>query len=255
MTDLNIIYQDEYFLVVDKPPGLVTTPSETQKEDTLADILQKDYKIELDRGGIVHRLDKDTSGLLLVAKTQEAFENLQAQFKSREVHKQYLALVHGTVEKSGVVEGAIARNPGNRENFIVDDSLENAREAVTRYEPVEKFKVQSEKLKVWFTEFNKIQMRKLERSNYGEFTLLRCFPLTGRTHQIRVHLKYIGHSIVADEKYGGRKTYRLDHRWCPRQFLHAAKIEFKHPVTGNRMEFDSPLPKDLEESLSMLKSF
>ncbi len=252
MADLKIIYQDEAMIVVDKPAGLVTTPSETQTEDTVADILQKEFGVKLERGGVVHRLDKDTSGILLVAKTQEAFENLQAQFKARVVHKQYLALVHGSIEGPGVVDGAIARNPGNRESFIVDEKLPNAREAVTRYEPVGNFQFSINNFQTIFEEFNKIQIRKLERSHYGEFTLVRCFPETGRTHQIRVHLKHIGHSIVADEKYGGIKTYRLDHRWCPRQFLHAAKIEFKHPVTGEQVSFESPLPEDLQEALAIL---
>ena len=104
-----------------------------------------------------------------------------------------------------------------------------------------------------FDDLNKIQTRKLERSNYNQFTLVNCFPFTGRTHQIRVHLKHIGFPIVSDEKYGGRKTVRLDRRWCPRQFLHAAKLELNHPKTGERMEFESPLPEDLKMALNLLK--
>lgn len=253
MSDLKIIYQDDYLLVIDKPAGMVSTPADTIQAATVSDILQTEYGMKLDRGGVVHRLDKDTSGILLAAKTTEALENLQAQFKNREVHKQYLALVHGLIEEPGVVNGAIARNPGNRESFIVDEKLPNAREAVTRYEAVQSYQLSDVRLQEIFSGFNKIQMRKLDRSKYGEFTLVRCFPLTGRTHQIRVHLKHIGHSIVADEKYGGRKTYRLDHRWVDRQFLHAAKIEFKHPVTGEKMEFESPLPEDLQEALMLLQ--
>ena len=104
-----------------------------------------------------------------------------------------------------------------------------------------------------FNDLNKIQTRKLERSQYGIFTLLRCYPQTGRTHQIRVHLKYIGFPIVGDGKYGGRKTGRLDHRWCPRQFLHAAKLEFNDPQTGERLSFESELPEDLQQVLKLLQ--
>jgi len=221
----------------------------------LEDILRKEYAIELERGGIVHRLDKDTSGVLLVAKTQEALENLQKQFKERKTKKEYVALVHGSIMERGVVNAAIARNPERREKFTVSlqgDALE-AREAVTEYEPVEKFKVQSEKLKVWFPDFNKIQMRRLEKQKYGEFTLLKCKPLTGRTHQIRVHLKYIGHPVVSDEKYVGRKMYRLDKRWCPRLFLHAERLGFYHPGSGEWMELEAKLPEDLMAALDKLQ--
>ncbi len=246
-----IIYQDDYLLVLDKPPGLVVDTAETVKQETLEDILKRDFNIQIVRGGIVHRLDKDTSGIILVAKTEKALENLQAQFKERITKKEYLALVHGLVTESGVVEGSIGRNPGNREKFIV---LEEGKEAVTEYEPVERLQLTGERLQEIFPDFNKIQMRKLEKQRYGEFTLLRCKPKTGRTHQIRVHLKYINHPIVADEKYAGRKTYRLDKRWCPRMFLHAQKIGFEHPATGEWMELESSLPEDLKKVLNVLSS-
>ncbi|MCR4306026.1 MAG: RluA family pseudouridine synthase, partial [Candidatus Daviesbacteria bacterium] len=232
------IYEDGNLLVLDKPPGLVVDPAETVKEETLADILQKEFKIKLPRGGIVHRLDKDTSGVILVAKTAEALENLQKQFQERVVRKEYLALVHGEVPEGGTVEGSIGRNPGNREKFIV---LPDGKEAVTGYEPVKNLQFTIYNLQKIFSDFNKIQMRKLEKQHYNEFTLVRCLPKTGRTHQIRVHLKYINHPIVADEKYGGRKVSRLDKRWCPRIFLHAAKIGFKNPLSREWMEFESPL--------------
>ncbi len=253
MPNLTILYQDDELFVIDKPPGLVVTPSETQKELTLADILQKDYGLNLERGGIVHRLDKDTSGLILVAKTLESFEKLQAQFKARTVQKEYLALVHGNLTGSGIVDAPIARNPENRERFIVSHNLETAREAVTEYQPVKHFVLNEQSLAEIFSEFNKIQMRKLARVEYGQFTLVSCRPKTGRTHQIRVHLKYLGFPIVGDEKYVGKKTYRLDHRWVDRQFLHASKIEFEHPVTGKKLQFESALPSDLEKSLRNLQ--
>lgn len=253
---LEVVFSDDSLMVLEKPAGLVVTSSETQSSQTLEDILKEEFSINLDRGGIVHRLDKDTSGLILVAKTAEAMEKLQAQFKSREVKKEYLALVHGWVEEAGRVEGAIMRNLCDREKFIVVASQASpgvAREAVTEYEPIEKFKIESEKLKAIFEGFNNIQMRKLERSRYGQFTLLRCYPLTGRTHQIRVHLKYAGFPIVGDEKYGGRKTVRLDHRWCKRQFLHAAKLSFTHPQSGERIELESALPEDLKQAIETLE--
>ncbi|MDO8638022.1 MAG: RluA family pseudouridine synthase [Candidatus Daviesbacteria bacterium] len=261
---LKIIFQDEYLLVLDKPPGLVVTSSETQAEKTLEDILKTDFGIKVERGGIVHRLDKDTSGLLVVGKSEEMVGKLQAQFKERTVKKQYLTLVHGWVEKPGKIDAPILRNPRNREKFIAlasQTSSFKAREAVTEYEPLEKLEIRpfdfaqckNSKFETIFAGFNKIQLRKLGRMDYGQCTLLKCFPHTGRTHQIRVHLKYIGNPVVADEKYGGRRTVRLDRRWCPRQFLHAASLEFSHPVTGERMKLTSKLPEDLENALKSLE--
>ncbi|MDO8498277.1 MAG: RluA family pseudouridine synthase [bacterium] len=248
-----VVFNDEYLLVLDKPPGLVVTSSETKKEPSLEDILASQGST-LERAGIVHRLDKDTSGLLVVAKKQDVLENLQSQFKERGVLKEYLALVHGWVEKGGRIEASIARNPGDREKFVVvDGSRIEGREAVTEYQPVQKFLILNSKLLTLFEGFNKIQMKKLEKSGFGKFTLLKCHPLTGRTHQIRVHLKYLGHPLVGDQKYGGRKTTRLDHRFCPRQFLHAARLEFTHPVTGERIKLESNLPEDLEKALGYLE--
>ncbi len=259
MQNLSIIFEDGNFLVINKPSGLVVDKSETQQDNTLEDWLGR-YQLsspsgahsrQLERQGIVHRLDKETSGLLLVAKTQSALENLQAQFKERKVKKQYLALVHGTIDKGVRVEASIGRNPGNREKFTVLEK--EGKEAVTEYEPLEKCQMSNVKCQMLFSDFNKIQMRKLERMNYNQFTLLSCRPLTGRTHQIRVHLKYINFPIVSDEKYVGRKIYRLDKRWCPRLFLHAAKIGFYHPKTNEWVEFESELPEDLKEALGKLE--
>ncbi|MDD5147217.1 MAG: RluA family pseudouridine synthase [Candidatus Daviesbacteria bacterium] len=264
-----IIYSDDRLLVLDKPPGLVVDPAESVKGETLADILQKDFNIKLFRGGIAHRLDKDTSGLILIAKTQAVLENLQSQFKERIVKKEYLALVHGHIKDIGIVDASIIRNPLNREKFTVASQgvpLEArpacqrlsvamaGREAVTEYEPVKLLVMSSELIEKIFEGFNKIQLRKLRTMNYQLYTLLKCKPKTGRTHQIRVHLKYINHPIVSDEKYSGRKMNRLDKRWCPRMFLHAAKIGFKHPVSGEWMELESELPEDLEKALSLLSS-
>lgn len=252
---LELVFADDSLIVFDKPPGLVVTSTETHKGETLEDILRGEYQISVDRGGVVHRLDKDTSGLIVVAKTQSSLENLQAQFKERSVEKEYLALVRGWVEEPGKVEGAIGRNPGDRERFVVfnEEKGPNVRPAVTLYKPKERLVLSEEKKHEIFEGFNKIQFRKLAASGYGKFTLLLCHPLTGRTHQIRVHLKYKGFPLVGDEKYGGRKTVRLDHRFCPRQFLHAARLEFDHPVSGKRMKFESKLPEDLNASLAVLE--
>lgn len=247
-----LIHQDNHLLVIDKPPGLVVDPSITQTKPTLVDLLKQEFDIKLERAGIVHRLDKDTSGLMIVAKTQQALNNLQSQFKARFVKKEYLALVHGFLLEEKEIEAPIGRNPGNREKFTV---LSSGKEARTRYVPLEKLQLTGDKLVEIFHEFNKIQFKKLITIHYLQFTLLRCFPLTGRTHQIRVHLKYLGFPIVADDKYTGRKMVRLDKRWCPRQFLHASKIEFNHPMLGERVTFESPLAEDLEKALGVLKPY
>jgi 23S rRNA pseudouridine1911/1915/1917 synthase len=252
MQELKVLFEDDQILVIDKSAGIVVTPADTIQDETISEILIKDFKISLDRGGVVHRLDKDTSGVLIVAKTQQALENLQAQFKERIVKKQYMALVHGRLNLERVVKGAIARNPGNREKFIVLEDDES-KEAETKFVPRENLLMNEETLGKVFEGFNKIQLRKIHNGKYQDFTLVDCFPLTGRTHQIRVHLKYAGFPIVSDEKYGGRKTVRLDRRWCPRQFLHAAKLELNHPGTGKRMSFESPLPEELEKALSNLQ--
>ncbi len=249
-----IIFEDQYLLVVDKPPGLPTTSSDTNKGPSLEQLLAT-QGLSLERSGIVHRLDKDTSGLVLVAKTQEVMEKLQAQFKERSIEKEYVTLVHGLVEEKGRVDAAIMRNPINREKFVVATqglSLE-LREAVTEYEPIKNLQFTMYNLQKIFSGFNTIQMRKLEKQHYGQFTLLTCHPLTGRTHQIRVHLKYIGHPVVGDDKYAGRKMARLDRRWCPRQFLHAKKINFTHPVTKERISLESKLPEDLKKALENLE--
>lgn len=255
--NLKVLFQDDFLIIVDKPPGLVTDPNSTQTADSLADIIQRDYGVKLERGGVVHRLDKDTSGLLIIAKTQSALDHLQTQFKERTVKKEYLCLVHGAVAEELTVDGAIARNPDNREKFIVSEpgsfSFDLAKPAKTTFKPEKQLAMAEETIHQIFEEFNKIQIRKLSTIHYSLFTLLRAFPETGRTHQIRVHLKSIGFPIVSDEKYGGRKVVRLDRRWCPRQFLHAAKIEFNHPTTNQRLTFESPLPEDLQKALDYLK--
>ena len=250
MQNLTILFEDKSLLAVDKPPGLVVDKSETQKQDTLEDLLASKYDNFPARAGIVHRLDKDTSGVILIAKTQRVLENLQAQFKNRQIKKEYLALVHGVIENPGKVEGSIGRNPMRHDKFSV---MEDGREAETEYSPVNSLQFTVDSLQSVFKDLKKTEIKKLESMSYNQFTLLKCRPLTGRTHQIRVHLKYINHPIVADEKYVGRKIIRLDLRWCPRMFLHAKKIGFYHPGNGKWMEFESELPEDLKKALDVLK--
>lgn len=231
MTLLNpkIIFEDSSLLVIDKPAGVVVDRAKTTKEKTIQDWLEDYLKIKGggvgSRAGIVHRLDKETSGLLLVAKTEKAFKNLQKQFKERKVTKRYLALVHGQVKpKEGTIEVPIARSPYNRKKFGV---FLGGRQSQTKYR-VKKY--------------------------YSDYSFLELMPKTGRTHQIRVHLKYLGHPIVGDEKYGGRKTVRKDRQWCPRQFLHASFLSFVHPKTKKKVKFTSFLPAELKEvSQSLLQ--
>ncbi len=247
---LKVLFEDSDLLVIDKPPGLVSTPAESEKGLTLADYLTDQFKIELDRGGLVHRLDKDTSGVIVAARNLDSFENLQAQFKDKTIQKTYTALVHGQTDSTGQVEGPIGRNPGDREKFIVTPE---GKEATTDYKTLKFINLSEDKIRSIFDEFNKIQLQKLFRSDYGQFSLIECFPKTGRTHQIRVHLKHINHSIVGDSKYGGRKIVRLDHRFCPRQFLHASRIELIHPRTGQKLVVESPLAEDLKNSLAIIE--
>lgn len=214
-----IIFEDSSILVIDKPSGLTVNQDETTKgQETVEEWVNKRQNKGSTLVSIVHRLDKDTSGLLVMAKTPGALEKLQLQFKNREVVKKYLALVHGKVEPpEGIINAPIGRNPFNRTHFGV---FPGGREAYTSYRTYKAYKT---------------------------YTLLELNPKTGRTHQIRVHLKYLGYPIVSDPVYGGRKNLRADLKFCPRLFLHAAYLKIKHPETGKVLEFNSPLPADLNK--------
>lgn len=233
MNSPKVIFEDEAFLVVDKPSGFITNDAEsTTNQPTIQSWLKKENKSDIAqdltlRSGIVHRLDKETSGILLVAKTKEAFENLQSQFKERKVSKEYTALAHGKVDpEEGTIDEQVGRLPWRRDRFGV---LPGGREAVTGYKTLANYKKDKE-----------------------EYTLLELYPKTGRTHQIRIHLKHIGHPIVGDEFYAGRKTARKDRKWCPRLFLHASKIKFFHPISKQEVSFKSELTEDLSSVLSIL---
>lgn len=235
MPEPETIFVDESLLALNKPSGWITNSATTTKsQPVVQDWLAKNFnfataKAKEFRSGVVHRLDKETSGILLVAKTPKAFTSLQKQFKERSIEKKYLALAHGRVEPdTGEIKAPVGRLPWRRDRFGV---LPGGREAVTKYRTVENYEAES-----------------------GQYTLLELAPKTGRTHQIRIHLKYLGHPVVADTFYAGRKTARADRKWCSRLFLHAAQISFTHPVTGKKKTLASKLPKDLQNALTSLKS-
>lgn len=233
MLNPKIIFEDDYFFVVEKPSGWITNEAgTTTTQPVLQTWIKENFDYDLKnnyecRDGIVHRLDKETSGILLVAKTEDAFNELQRQFKERLVHKTYIALGHGRAEQSeGLIEETVGRLPWRRDRFGV---LPDGREARTGYKVIRYIDIKDD-----------------------HFTLLELKPETGRTHQIRIHLKHIGHPIVGDEFYAGRKTARKDRHWCPRLFLHAGEIIFLHPVTKKEVKFSSPLPEDLAAILKSI---
>lgn len=233
MENPKIIFEDDYLFVLEKPSGWITNNAiTTNNQPTIQSWLSNNLEFKINnlefRNGIVHRLDKETSGILLVAKTKEAFVELQRQFKERLVSKTYTALVHGKVSHpAGVISEPVGRLPWRRDRFGV---LPGGREAKTSYKVIS-YKV---------------------NSVGDKFTLLELAPKTGRTHQIRIHLKHIGYPIVADEFYAGRKTARNDRKWCPRLFLHAGEISFMHPKSKKSVSFKAEIPQDLGETLSKL---
>jgi len=188
MEEPKIIFQDDSLFVVEKPSGWITNDATTTKDQlTLQSWLRRNFQFSINnlqfRNGIVHRLDKETSGLLIVAKTKDVFEKLQAEFKSREVQKTYTALLHGPVDKKGRIEATVGRLPWRRDRFGV---MPGGRESVSEYKLI-----------------------KFYPGDRGGYSLVEFHPKTGRTHQIRIHAKHIGHAIVADEFYAGRKTARV----------------------------------------------
>jgi 23S rRNA pseudouridine1911/1915/1917 synthase len=218
---IQAVFEDESILVIDKPAGMVVHPAPGNYTGTLVNaILNHCSDLSgiggVERPGIVHRLDKDTSGLIVVAKNDKALQSLTKQFKDRVVRKQYLALARGVLKKrSGTINAPIGRHKINRKKMAVN--IESGREAITNYEIMEQFKL---------------------------FAFLRLFPKTGRTHQIRVHLSHIGNPILSDKLYSGTSSNPLL-KVLTRQALHAHKLEFQHPCSGRTVEFESPLPKDI----------
>ena len=255
------IFEDKDILVLDKPSGMIVNRSDTTEgEKTVQEWVENKLKIKnekskiderLDfykRAGIVHRLDKETSGILLVAKNPQSFENLQKQFKERKVKKTYIALVHGKVASiQGEINVPVGRLPWNRKRFGV---VAGGREAMTKYKVLT---LHSVILSVSEGSHGILRHSPQNDMNKEPFTLLELYPQTGRTHQIRVHLKYFKHPIFADPLYAGRKTARNDRKLLPRIFLHASKISFYHPEGGELVSFESPPPKELQEFLEFLR--
>ncbi|MBU3979567.1 RluA family pseudouridine synthase [Patescibacteria group bacterium] len=274
--EISIIYEDDDILIVDKPSGIIVNRAETTRnEETVQDWAEKKIKYQISkikdngesdfykrgdssaahiiennnnrreetsqtfwdpvvefykRGGVVHRLDKETSGVLILAKNPEAFGLLQKQFKERMVKKTYVALTHGRiVPVEGEINIPVGRLPWNRMRFGV---VPGGRESVTFYKVIAYYH---------------------DRNRKEYYSYVELLPKTGRTHQIRVHLKYLGYPIFSDFLYAGRKIAKKDRKILNRFFLHAVKISFIHPRTGEEVCFESKLPEELEVVLKQLK--
>ena len=240
---LEVVYEDDAFTVINKPAGMVTHPAKGHWSGTLVNALQFHYDTLStvageNRPGIVHRLDRDTTGLLLVAKDDNAHRKLAAQFEQRTIQKEYLALVSGVPSRDrDYIEKPIGFHPTVREKMAIRLIQDGAKEAVTFYEVVERFR---------------------------GFALVRCKPRTGRTHQIRVHLAHIGHPILADKAYSGRDRFTTadllgtlptdqDEVLLARQALHAHTLNLTHPLTGLPLSFTVPLPADMDRTLRLLR--
>ncbi|MBZ0328532.1 MAG: RluA family pseudouridine synthase [Altibacter sp.] len=245
---IDIVYEDDDVLVVNKPAGMVVHPGHGNYSGTLINALTFHFdnlpNNSSNRPGLVHRIDKDTSGLLVVAKTEAAMTHLSKQFFNKSTEREYVALVWGDVEEdNGTIEGHIGRHPKNRlQNTVFegDEADEKGKPAVTHYQVIERL---------------------------GYVTLLSCRLETGRTHQIRVHLKHIGHTLFNDERYGGDKILKgtsfskykqfVDNcfKILPRQALHARTLGFEHPVSGKMLRFETAIPEDMEQCLEKWRNY
>ena len=242
---LDIVFEDEALLIVNKAPGMVVHPGHGNYSGTLVNALAFHFeKLPMNsnnRPGLVHRIDKDTSGLLVVAKTEEAMTHLAQQFFEKTSEREYIALVWGSVtEDEGTIEGHIGRNPKNRLQMQVFPEGEQGKHAVTHY-------------------------KVLERMHY--VTLVSCRLETGRTHQIRAHMKYIGHTLFNDARYGGDKILKGTtftkykqfvenaFKLLPRQALHAKSLGFIHPITGEAMYFEAELPEDMSNCITKWRQY
>lgn len=219
---LDIVYEDDDVIVVNKPQGMVVHPAPGHPDHTLVNALLYHSPLSTINGtfrpGIVHRIDKDTSGLLMVAKNDLAHQSLAEQLRNKTNKREYLALVYGQIkEDEGTIDAPLGRNPQDRKKQAV---VKGGRYAVTHFKVIKR---------------------------YDNFTLVKCILETGRTHQIRVHMKYIGHPLVGDPLYGPRKVIGKNG-----QFLHAALLGFKHPRTGKEMVFEAPLPENFQKMLDKL---
>ncbi|NIM89508.1 MAG: RluA family pseudouridine synthase [Candidatus Aminicenantes bacterium] len=223
---LEIIYKDKHLLVIDKPSGMVVHPGPGNRRGTLVNALLFHFpQLEgigpKERPGIVHRLDKETSGVMVIARTQDAYRKLQEQFKKRQVEKVYSGLVWGKMpEKEGIIDWALGRHVKHGQRISI--KTKRPRSAETHY---------------------------FVQEEIEDFSLLKIRPVTGRTHQIRVHFAASGHPVVGDTRYGRRKSKPR----CSRLFLHASGLSFLHPETGERVELNSPLPQDLRKFLKAIE--
>lgn len=222
--DINIVYEDEHIIIVNKPSGLVVHPGSGNYDNTLVNGLMyytnslSDVNGE-ERPGIVHRIDKDTSGLLMVAKTNEAHQILTEYFKNKDVKREYLALITGVFpHETATIDAPIGRDPKDRKKMTV--TADNSKEAVTHLKVIKR---------------------------YREHTLVSLKLETGRTHQIRVHMKYIGYPVFNDPVYTNKKTTEFG------QFLHSHKMEFVHPITKENMSFECPMPEEMQEFINSLE--
>ena len=244
---LDIVYEDDQLLVVNKPAGLVVHPGHGNYSGTLVNALayhfkdNPDYDVNDPRMGLVHRIDKDTSGLLVIAKTPHAKTHLGKQFFDKSTKRQYVAVVWGEMEnEQGRIEGNIGRSLKDRLQMTVFPEGDMGKHAVTHYVTLE---------------------------NLCHVAVVRCQLETGRTHQIRVHMKYIGHPLFSDARYGGDKILRgtTSSKYsqfiqncfniCPRQALHAKTLGFVHPVTGKQMDFDSEIPADMVKLIEKWRDY
>lgn len=244
---IDVVYEDDTLLVVNKPAGMVVHPGHGNYSGTLINALI--YRFDnlpnnsSDRPGLVHRIDKDTSGLLVIAKTEQAMAHLSLQFAEKTSEREYVALVWGNVANDdGTIEGNIGRHPKNRlQNTVyLDDEADKGKPAVTHYKVIERL---------------------------GYVTLVSCKLETGRTHQIRVHMKHIGHTLFNDERYGGEKILKgttftkykqfVDNcfKVLPRQALHAKTLGFVHPKTGEFMQFNSEIPQDMKACIEKWRNY
>jgi 23S rRNA pseudouridine1911/1915/1917 synthase len=241
---LDILYQDDWLAIVNKPPDMVVHPAKGNWSGTLVNALQWHFREHLSTGnghlraGIVHRLDKDTSGVILVAKDDRTHRDLAMQFESRKVFKEYVALAAGALDRdSDYIEGALKMHPHDRLRMIVSTDAD-AKPALSYYEVLERFR---------------------------GFALVKVQPRTGRTHQIRVHLQHAGCPVLADKLYGGRSQVKLselapdvppdgDEVLISRQALHAFRLRFKHPRTEQWIEAEAPLPADMRRVLEALRT-
>ena len=242
---IDIVYEDDALLLINKPPGLVVHPGHGNYTGTLVNALAYHFENlplnSSERPGLVHRIDKDTSGLLVIAKTEMALSHLAKQFEFKTSEREYVALVWGNVkEDEGTIEGNIARHVKDRMLMSVFEDPEVGKPAVTHYKVLERF---------------------------GYVTLVSCILETGRTHQIRVHMKHIGHTLFNDARYGGDRILKgttftkykqfVDNcfKICPRQALHAKMLGFIHPVTGEKMRFETDLPDDMQALIEKWRGY